>query len=387
MFQKLLALTLSFCAVGGLTAQTATTTTATVDINFFNVNGTPNRTTYTTGTAIGTAISTDANAPTSLGTVNTNGPLSFEDIFVVADPQNGCVITGGSVTAVGTPQTFLRPGTSQTLTIPLEVVGTCGVDFPVNPPNNLAPCTGSQVALGIVPGTTTEFDLTAVGVAAAFITRVDASVTFTLTTSAGCTSPPVVAEANFQVQAGVVPLPVTLTSFTATRQVNRDLVEWTVEDERDLAGYAVEQSTDGTHFAEVRWVDALGTDNARRSYGERVSALSEALAATTYYRLRSVDLDGSFALSSVVAVGGGDQQWAPQDLVAYPNPSLQGGGFAVNAPIDTDAHVEVYDLQGRQVMTQSGVSQSTIGQDLAAGTYLVRVTSASGTSECRVVVQ
>lgn len=92
------------------------------------------------------------------------------------------------------------------------------------------------------------------------------------------------------------PLPVTLVSFTA-RSVGRGvLVEWTVGSELGSDRYEVERSADGLLFALVGTVPARGASDY--SYTDKASP------GAVYYRLRSVDTDGSAAYSPVVALAG-----------------------------------------------------------------------------------
>jgi hypothetical protein len=69
-------------------------------------------------------------------------------------------------------------------------------------------------------------------------------------------------------------------------------------------------------------------------------------------------------------------------VVAYPNPSANA--FTINLP--ETASVTVYTAAGQLVSTYSNANGTfTFGNDLAAGTYLVRVASATTTTTLPLV--
>ncbi len=373
MFQKLFSLPILALAVGQLTAQTATIPAATVDITISNPSGGSVSTTYVLGGATGTPFSGAEIV------VRSNDIITFGNVAAVAN-ETACDVTGVDVT-VTVPVLRLAGIGPQTQSLAFE--SAC--PFTGSVPPNLPACNAGDELYVALPGSSSSinFSSSPFPIPDGLVTGINITVTPTSTT---CAPTPATATATIRVDNNA-PLPVTLTSFTATRQHNRDLVAWTVEDEVNLAGYAVEQSLDGKHFEEVRFVNALGTDGGARSYGERVASATEALDATTYYRLRTVDLDGSFELSRVVAVNAGAEVLAEAELMVAPNPSRQGSGFTTNLPADPGADIQVFDLQGRLVLRRAGLTGEAIGQHLPAGSYVARVTSATVSGQCRIVVQ
>jgi hypothetical protein len=87
-------------------------------------------------------------------------------------------------------------------------------------------------------------------------------------------------------------LPVKLLSWTATKSGKSVLLKWSVE-ESEFSHYEVEKSSDGVNF--VKWATVSG--------GQRDYSMYDLFPfPTTYYRLKMVDLDGSYSYSKVISI-------------------------------------------------------------------------------------
>ena len=82
-----------------------------------------------------------------------------------------------------------------------------------------------------------------------------------------------------------------------------------VASEENLSGYEVEKSPDGKNFSKIGFVTA----NNQPSY----TFVDSKSSATTYYRIRSVDLDGKYAFSTIALVKAGKSMIM---LNAFPSP-------------------------------------------------------------------
>lgn len=165
---------------------------------------------------------------------------------------------------------------------------------------------------------------------------------------------------------GTAILPVKLSDFRARRQDAHTLLSWQTTEEINHAYFAVERSEDGQAFAEIGRVDSAPQIGAARLY-EYQDAFPG--SGTQYYRLRQVDLDGSFAYSQVRAVQGLAD--APR-LRLYPNPSRGELWLDTPQPLHT---LEVFAVQsGRRVAYFEAEALERGKLDLsrlAAGAYLL----------------
>lgn len=173
----------------------------------------------------------------------------------------------------------------------------------------------------------------------------------------------------------VAPLPVTLVSFTAAAVPNRTVrLDWKTASEFNNAYFEVQRSLDGQQFTVLSQVQGRGTSGQASSYSFTDAAPGD--AATCYYRLRQVDLDGSFSFSPVrtVVLAAGDSL---VQLAVAPNPTTTGSlrvqvQYAGTTP--APAVLTVRSLLGQPLLTQAMTMQPgdnvfTPSTALAPGVY------------------
>lgn len=177
------------------------------------------------------------------------------------------------------------------------------------------------------------------------------------------------------------PLPVTLTQFTAQVQGRGVQLSWQTASEVNSDHFVVERSLDGRTFSPLQTVPAAGNSISPRAYSA-LDAQAQATGATQlYYRLRSVDHDGSSAYSPVQAV----TLAAAGGLALFPNPIADGATTLVGA--GAGARVQVLDALGRIVITATadaaGTAHLALPVGVASGVYVVR----TGTWALRLLVK
>ena len=109
-------------------------------------------------------------------------------------------------------------------------------------------------------------------------------------------------------------LPVRLGMFTAKSVENSVHLEWATYSEKDNAGFDIERSADATKFEKIAFVNGYGNSNSENRY---TLTDNSPLAGTSYYRLKQVDLDGTYMYSSLRAVNNSGST----PITAYPNPA------------------------------------------------------------------
>jgi len=192
----------------------------------------------------------------------------------------------------------------------------------------------------------------------------------------------------------VAPLPVTLVSFTAAAAPNRAVrLDWQTASEFNNAYFEVQRSLDGQHFTALSQVKGHGTPGKASAYSFTDAAPGD--AATCYYRLRQVDLDGSFSFGPTRAVGLAPGSSLVQLAVA-PNPTTTGNlrveaQYAGAAP--APAVLTVRNLLGQSLLTQAiavqpGANVFTPSAALAPGVYWLSLSgeAVAGAPSVRVLV-
>ncbi len=161
--------------------------------------------------------------------------------------------------------------------------------------------------------------------------------------------------------------PVEWLGLKATALGDRVNLQWETLSEQNSHYFGVERSLDQATWKEVGQVLAAGTSQEVRHY-QLVDEPGE--NGTWYYRLRQVDLDGSFHYSPQVAAS-----IEQIDLSLYPNP--------VQDKLRVDATGEwtltLLDLNGRVIRQITGADREVVDvRDLSAGQYWAEFKGESG---------
>ncbi len=188
---------------------------------------------------------------------------------------------------------------------------------------------------------------------------------------------------------GAIPeagLPVTLVSFNAKAVENNALIEWQTTSEENASHFDVERSIDARSFQKIGTVAAAGNSNALQRYNFTDRSFGNQLQ-TVYYRLRSVDLDGTFSLSRAVSL---QPRGAGQYAGVYPNPARKASMVTVSTGIAA-GEVSLWDMLGRQVPVRtSSLSDGSVQVSLngvASGLYLLKLTTNQGVVNRKLVVE
>ncbi len=170
-------------------------------------------------------------------------------------------------------------------------------------------------------------------------------------------------------------LPIVLSSFTASKQDNYALLQWTTESELNNDYMEVERSTDGVHFITVGSVAGNGTTSLEHNY--QFQDPLNGLSGVVYYRLRDVDMDGNGTLSKIIALRL-DGSALSASFSAYPNPFVSDVKLNVTTTKEGKANIVISNIAGQRVATQSVSLQNgeniIVVQNLSAlkpGMYIV----------------
>lgn len=133
-------------------------------------------------------------------------------------------------------------------------------------------------------------------------------------------------------------LPVRLENFESSYNNNAIKLNWLTSMEHNNSGFEVQRSTDGRNFKKIGWVAA----NTRFDY----QFIDHDILAqqTYYYRLKQIDVDGSFEFSAIRQQKTGSVTASPP-LSIYPNPT--NSKLYINSEL-AYTHIVVYDLLGQE---------------------------------------
>ncbi len=137
------------------------------------------------------------------------------------------------------------------------------------------------------------------------------------------------------------PLPLSLTSFTASKNNNSIVLNWITANEQNTASFEIERSANGRSFTNLGTVKASGNSSSTRNYS---FSDRQPLTGTNFYRLKMVDIDGSFTYSKVVAV---TMNAITKGLQIFPNPVTDL--LHVQSNGNETATLQITDAAGRIV--------------------------------------
>ncbi|MGI4823653.1 MAG: beta strand repeat-containing protein [Janthinobacterium lividum] len=178
------------------------------------------------------------------------------------------------------------------------------------------------------------------------------------------------------------PLPVTLTQFTAQASGRAVQLAWQTASEVNSDHFIVERSLDGRTFTPLQTVLAAGNSTTPRTYAALDAQAQTTGASQLYYRLRSVDRDGTSAYSAVQVVA---LTPAAVGLALFPNPTTNNATTLIGA--SAGERIQVLDALGRVITTATananGVAQLMLPAGVASGVYVVR----AGSQALRLMVK
>ncbi|MEQ1676173.1 MAG: S8 family serine peptidase [Chitinophagaceae bacterium] len=192
------------------------------------------------------------------------------------------------------------------------------------------------------------------------------------------------------------PLPAELVSFTARKKLNSTdvLAEWVTASEQNVNRFEVEVARGNTEyqlnrFVKVGEVSSQGNSTTEQRYS--FTDIENNKSGVRYYRLKIIDIDGSFKYSSIKPVVFSNEiKWQ-----VNPNPSAGQFNLLYQAAAGELVTAKVYDVNGRVVREYSTTADGFVqklgielsGSRFASGYYLLDVSAGDTRKSFRLVKQ
>ena len=172
-------------------------------------------------------------------------------------------------------------------------------------------------------------------------------------------------------------LPVELKSFSASVSDGFVNLSWLTATETNNRGFEIQRKANGNDFVAIGFVQGKGTTTQIQSY----SFVDNNVQAGKYqYRLKQIDLDGSYSISSIVEVS----ILSPIEFSLaqnYPNPFNPSTTINFSLAKESNVNLKVFDLLGQEIislvnnefMNAGSYSYKFDASTLASGTYIYRL--------------
>jgi len=171
----------------------------------------------------------------------------------------------------------------------------------------------------------------------------------------------------------IVPLPLTLTSFTGEQTTAGNQLHWTTAMEENTASFTIQKQTTGA-FEDIAQLPAAGNSHQLIQY-----SYTDAEKGDARYRLKMTDIDGKFTYSRIIALAS-----TPTGLSIHilPNPASQPRSLTIGSSSTTNAVLTITDMGGRRLREKhltlqkgdNSLDPATL-TSLPQGVYLVSVTT------------
>jgi hypothetical protein len=174
-------------------------------------------------------------------------------------------------------------------------------------------------------------------------------------------------------------LPVTLVDFTAQKQNDHVLLNWSTTSQVNFNHFEIEKSADGTSWSKIGTVEGNDNTTLVKNY---TFTDDVPLNGMNYYRMKLVDNNGAEMYSLVKAVEFNASQWT---VSMYPNPVTSGGVVKIQSNEQLKM-IRVFDTNGKLVLLESIATTELQGNAsytfntsrLAQGMYMIQMSNANG---------
>ncbi|WP_207496126.1 two-component regulator propeller domain-containing protein [Aridibaculum aurantiacum] len=171
-------------------------------------------------------------------------------------------------------------------------------------------------------------------------------------------------------------LPVRISQLEAVARGNDAALEWTSFDDRDVARYEVQFSTNGIGFTTTGMVPSKETANSH-TYKYTHTNLAE---GKNFFRVKYIRLDGTAGYTNVVMLG----NTKAANMVVKPNPVAENLNLELTATSNETVSIKIIDAAGRMKMIEmrqvrkGSNTLSFNAAGLSQGVYALEAQTAAG---------
>jgi hypothetical protein len=160
--------------------------------------------------------------------------------------------------------------------------------------------------------------------------------------------------------------PIELMSFAAEKTPQNVLLKWSTASEVNFSHFVVERSTDAVNFQQIGIVYGSGNSKHEIDYTYTDNSANQ---GAVYYRLKQVDIDGSFKYSPVSSVN--------VDVISPFFISSSDGDLTIQFTARGEATYALFDMLGRAICSGNRINDQSVitinKSNFKSGVYIVKV--------------
>ncbi len=181
---------------------------------------------------------------------------------------------------------------------------------------------------------------------------------------------------------GGTPLPIELSTFTATSTSSTVKLNWNTATEVNNYGFEIlRQTKNEDEWTKIGFVTGNGNSNSTKSYSftDDFSVTPTIQSDKISYKLKQIDNEGQFTYSSIIEVDLG----IPQEFSLsqnYPNPFNPSTTIKYSIPVSNVVSLKVFDVLGKEITTlvngyknAGNYEVNFDGSKLSSGTYFYQL--------------
>lgn len=168
------------------------------------------------------------------------------------------------------------------------------------------------------------------------------------------------------------PLPIKLTSFAGSCEEKGVILSWTTATETNVSHFVIERSRNGQTWEVVSTINAVGNSSTANTY----QAIDENGFDMLYYRLRSIDNDGTSETFNPIAIQCNVEK---ETWNLYPIPASSQVTLNVLSDKEYDTELSIFDVNGKLITAnvihvEKGVNHILVDvQNFAKGAYIFKL--------------
>ena len=161
-------------------------------------------------------------------------------------------------------------------------------------------------------------------------------------------------------------IPVELTSFTATSQNGKMILNWATATETNNQGFEIERKQDNSGWEQIGFREGNGTTTEPKEY-IYIDDISTVQSTSLAYRLKQIDFDGSFRIRMLEVEVMPTQFELSQN---YPNPFNPTTTISYSIPSSAFVTIKIFDILGNEI-------RSLVNEEKSAGNYELEFNAAN----------